>query len=105
MTWAKLVESLSLLFNSYVKKYAVSFVLKTIGVTGGIWTKVVSFILTKVFVFYKSKADEAARLADQAKKDQEILDKYKNAIRENASEQTLIDIEQDLLNGGRKWLS
>ena len=102
MTWTKLVESLSALFNSYVKKYAVSFVLKTIGVTGGIWTKVVSFILTKVFIFYKSKADEAARLADQAKKDKEILDKYRKAIEGAASELELIDIEQDILNGGHK---
>ena len=102
MTWTKLVESLSALFNSYVKKYAVSFVLKTIGVTGGIWTKVVSFVLTKVFIFYKSKADEAARLADQAKKDKEILDKYKNAIKENAPEQAIIDLEEQLLNGDRK---
>lgn len=102
MTWTKLVESLSLLFNSYVKKYAVSFVLKTIGVTGGIWTKVVSFVLTKIFIFYKSKADEAARLADQAKKDKEILDKYKEAIKNNATEQALIDLEEQLLNGGRK---
>lgn len=102
MTWTKLVESLSILFNSYVKKYAVSFVLKTIGVTGGIWTKVVSFVLTKVFIFYKSKADEAARLADQAKKDKEILEKYKEAIKNNAPEQALIDLEEQLLNGGRK---
>ena len=102
MTWTKLVESLSILFNSYVKKYAVSFVLKTIGVTGGIWTKIVSFLLTRVFIYAKKQADEAARLADQKKKDQELLDKYKNAIKENAPEETLIDIETDILNGGRK---
>ena len=102
MTWTKLVESLSSLFNGYVKKYAVSFIIKTIGVTGGIWTKIVSFVLTRVFIYAKKQADEAARLADQKKKDQELLDKYKDAIKENASEQTLIDIEQDLLNGGRK---
>ena len=102
MTWTKLVESLSILFNSYVKKYAVSFVLKTIGVTGGIWTKVVSFVLTKVFIFYKSKADEDARLADRANKDKEMLDKYKEYIKNNATEQALIDLEEQLLNGGRK---
>ena len=62
-----------------------------------------SFVLTKVFIFYKSKADEAARLADQAKKDKEILDKYKEAIKNNAPEQELIDLEEQLLNGGRKW--
>lgn len=102
MTWTKLVESLSLLFNSYVKKYAVSFVLKTIGVTGGIWASIVSFVLTKIFMFEKAKLEEAARLADQAKKDKEILDKYKEAIKNNAPEQTIIDLETDLLNGGRK---
>ena len=102
MTWTKLVESLSLLFNSYVKKYAVSFVLKTIGVTGGIWAKVVSFLLTKVFIYAKKQADQAALIADQAKKDKEILEKYKEAIKNNASEQELIDLEEDLLNGGRK---
>jgi len=102
MTWTKLVESFSILFNSYVKKYAVSFILKTIGVTGGIWTKIVSFVLTRVFIYAKKQADQAAAIADQAKKDQELLDKYKNAIKENAPEETLIDIEQDILNGGRK---
>lgn len=102
MTWTKLVDSFSILFNSYVKKYAVSFVLKTIGVTGGIWTKVVSFLLTKVFIYAKKQADQAALIADQAKKDKEILEKYKEAIKNNASEQELIDIETDLLNGGRK---
>jgi hypothetical protein len=102
MTWTKLVDSFSVLFNSYVKKYAVSFVLKTIGITGGIWTKVVSFLLTKVFIYAKKQADQAALIADQAKKDKEILEKYKEAIKNNASEQELIDLEQDLLNGGRK---
>lgn len=102
MTWTKFVESLSVLFNTYVKKYAVSFFLRAIGVTGGIWTSIVSFLLTRVFFFLKKQADEAARLADQKKKDQELLDKYKNSIKENAPEETLIDIEQDILNGGRK---
>ena len=102
MKWAKLVDTFSSLFNQYIKKYLVSFVLKAIGVTGGIWTSIVSFILTRVFIFAKKQADEAARLADQKKKDQELLDKYKNAIKENAPEETLIDIEQDILNGGRK---
>lgn len=102
MTWTKLVNSFTILFDSYVKKYLVSFVLKTIGVTGGIWTKVVSFLLTKVFIYAKKQADQAALIADQAKKDKEILEKYKEAIKNNASEQELIDIETDLLNGGRK---
>jgi len=102
MTWTKLVNSFTILFDSYVKKYLVSFVLKTIGVTGGIWTKVVSFILTKVFIYAKKQADQAALVADQAKKDKEILEKYKEAIKNNASEQELIDLETDLLNGGRK---
>lgn len=102
MTWTKLVNSFTILFDSYVKKYLVSFVLKTIGVTGGIWTKVVSFLLTKVFIYAKKQADQAALIADQAKKDKEILEKYKEAIKNNASEQELIDLEQDLLNGGRK---
>jgi len=102
MTWTKLVESFSILFNSYVKKYAVSFILKTIGVTGGIWTKIVSFVLTRVFIYLGKKADQAAAIADQEKKDKEILEKYKDAIKNNAPEQELIDIETDLLNGGRK---
>lgn len=102
MTWTKLVASITALFNNYVKKYLVSFVLRTIGVTGGIWTSIVSFLLTRVFFFLKKQAEEAARLADQKKKDQELLEKYKNAIKENAPEETLIDIEQSILNGGRK---
>ncbi len=102
MTWTKLVESFSVLFNNYVKKYAVSFILKTIGVTGGIWTKIVSFVLTRVFIYAKKQADQAAAIADQEKKDKEILEKYKDAIKNNAPEQELINLEQDLLNGGRK---
>ena len=102
MNWTKLVESFSALFNTYVKKYVVSFVLKTIGISGGIWTKIVSFLLTRVFIYAKKQADEAARLADQKKKDQELLDKYRKAIEAKADELELIDIEQDILNGGRK---
>ncbi len=102
MTWTKLVDTFTALFNNYVKKYLVSFVLRAIGVTGGIWTSIVSFLLTRVFFFLKKQAEEAARLADQKKKDQELLDKYKNAIKENAPEQAIIDLEEQLLNGGRK---
>lgn len=102
MTWTKLVDSLSLLFNSYVKKYAVSFILKTIGVSGGIWASIVSFVLTKVFMFEKSKAEEAARLADQKKIDDALIEKKKQAIKDNANEPVLIDVETDILNGGRK---
>lgn len=102
MTWTKLVESLSTLFNSYVKKYAVSFILKTIGVTGGIWTKVVSFILTRVFIYAKKEADQAAAIADQEKKDKKINEKYQEQIKENAPESDLIESETDILNGGRK---
>lgn len=102
MKWTDLVALLSSLFNQYIKSKVISLVMKVIGVSSGLWSSIVSFVLTKVFIFYKSKADEAARLADQAKKDKEILDKYKEAIKNNAPEQTLIDLEEDLLNGGRK---
>lgn len=102
MTWTKLVESLSALFNSYVKKYAVSFILKTIGVTGGIWTKIVSFVLTRVFIYAKKQADEAARLADQEKIDKKINEKHQEQIKTNAPESDLIESETDILNGGRK---
>lgn len=102
MTWTKLVDSFSVLFNSYVKKYAVSFILKTIGVTGGIWSSIVSFVLTKIFSFYKSKADEAARIADQEKIDKKIDEKHQQQLKENAPESDLIESETDILNGGRK---
>lgn len=102
MTWTKLVESLSLLFNSYVKKYAVSLVLKTIGVSGSIWASIVSFVLTKIFMFEKAKADEAARLADQKKIDDALIEKQKQAIKDSAAEPVLIAVETDILNGGRK---
>jgi hypothetical protein len=102
MKWTDLVALLSSLFNQYIKSKVISLVMKVIGVSSGLWSSIVSFVLTKVFIFYKSKADEAARLADQAKKDKEILDKYKEAIKNNAPEQALIDLEEQLLNGGRK---
>ena len=102
MKWTDLVALLSSLFNQYIKSKVISLVMKVIGVSSGLWSSIVSFVLTKVFIFYKSKAEEAARLADQAKKDKEILDKYKEAIKNNAPEQELIDLEEQLLNGGRK---
>ena len=102
MKWTDLVALLSSLFNQYIKSKVISLVMKVIGVSSGLWSSIVSFVLTKVFIFYKSKAEEAARLADQAKKDKEILDKYKDAIKNNAPEQALIDLEEQLLNSGRK---
>lgn len=102
MTWTKLVESLSVLFNTYVKKYAVSFILKTIGMSGGIWTSIVSFVLTKFYLFEKKKIEEAARLDDQEKIDKKINEKHQEQIKTSAPESELIESETDILNGGRK---
>lgn len=102
MSWTKLTNLLSLAFNEYLKRYAVSFVLKAIGVTGGIWTSIVSFVLTKVFFFIKKEVESEARLLDQEKKDKENLAEYKKDIQSGAPESELIQDEQNILNGGRK---
>lgn len=99
MKWADIVATA---FNKHVKSYAVGFVIKAIGISNRIWVSIASFILSKVYVVIKEKLEEQARLADQAKKDRELLNRYKKAIEQKRSEQELIAIEEEILNGGRK---
>jgi flagellar biosynthesis component FlhA len=102
LNWTSITKIAASLFNSYVKKYVVSVALRAIGVTGGIWASIVSFVLTKVFFFVKKEVESEARLLDQQKKDKENLAEYKKDIQENAPESKLIEDETNILNGGRK---
>lgn len=102
MNWQGLVAFFSHYFNNYAKKYLVQAILKTIGVSSSVWTSIVSFFLTKVYVYFKDQAEHAARLKDQEKIDQEINKKYQDQIKNNAPEADLIQSEQDILNGGRR---
>lgn len=99
MKWSDLVASA---FNKYIKNNVVAFIVKAAGITSKFWVSVASFILSKVYLAIKEKIEEQARLMDQAKKDRELLAEYKKAIQEKRSEQELIAIEEEILNGGRK---
>ena len=90
MKWSDIVATA---FNKHIKSYVVWFVIKAVGISGLIWVSIASFILSKVYLAIKAKIEEAARLADQAKKDRELLAEYKKAILEKRSEQELIALE------------
>ena len=102
MSFTKILNSFSFVFNEYIKKYLVSFVLKSIGMTGGLATTVVSFVLTKVFFYVKKEAELEAQVLDQKKEDKILLDKYKSDIESKVPESELIKDESDILNGGKK---
>ena len=99
MKWQNLVSKI---FNQYIKSNVTAFIIRAVGITSKLWVSIASFILSKVYLAIKEKIEEAARLADQAKKDRELLARYKLAIQEKRSEQELIALEEEILNGGRK---
>jgi hypothetical protein len=102
MTWTKTTELASKIFNDYFKKQIVGLVLKTLGIGGGLYGMIVSFLVNKVFTFIKKEAESEARLLDQEKKDKENLAEYKKDIIEKAPESKLIEDETNILNGGKK---
>jgi hypothetical protein len=101
-SWTKVVGLLNLAFNEYIKKYLVQFILKTIGASGGLWTTVVSFVLTKFYKYVKKEAESAAAIKDQEVVDRKLKEKHDQQLKVDTPESDLIQTEQDILNGGRK---
>lgn len=74
--------------------------MKAVGISGGFIYWVINFVITKESKALIAAADSAARLADQKKKDEELLNKYKkDQANATTPESTLINDEQSILNG------
>jgi len=77
--------------------------MKAIGVSSGIWSSIVSFVLVKIYTKLKKEADSKAAIEDQKKIDDELNKKHQEQLNNpNTTEQELIETETDILNGGRK---
>ena len=99
-------EKLSKLLNSVMQmkgiSWVTSYILKALGLAGGLWTWLVGLAVKYGWKKIDKEAQSAARLSDRTKTDKEIREEYMEKIEGGASEKELIESELDVLNGGRK---
>ncbi len=99
--WQKLVKALKPFVENALVKSVTSAILKALGLAGGFWTWIVGFFVGKAAKKAIKEAESAARVEDRENADEKRKEHHDQLIKENASEDELIESELDLLNGGR----
>lgn len=99
--WQKLVKALKPFVENALVKSVTSAILKALGIAGGFWTWIVGFFVGKAAKKVVKEAESAARVEDRENADEKRKEHHDKLIKENASEDELIESELDLLNGGR----
>lgn len=99
--WSKLVSFLAATVPAFLKKYASAFILRALGLAGGIWGWIVSGILIVVWDRIQAWLESTARKQDQKTVDDANQAKYEKDKLEGAPVEVLIKDETDILNGNK----
>ena len=100
--WSLLSKALSFLINNYVVQLVIGTILKFAGLSGGIWTWIVSLFVKKAASEIIEIAGDEASHQDQLDLNAKLDKEYQELIDKKASEEELIKKELEILNGKRK---
>lgn len=99
--WVQIVQILSNIFTQYIEGHLVLIIMSALGLSGGIWLWFVKFGVDQVVKKVEPIIDSAAHLQDQKIVDDKLNQTYQQDIGAKKDEQTLINDETNILNGGR----
>lgn len=99
--WKKVSDFISAHTPELLKRYLVPAILKALGVSGGIWTWVISEIVSRLWKKTDEKIESEARVEDQKNEDQADNKQYQEDIKNEAPEAKLIEDEWAILNPGK----
>ena len=99
MNWLKLVTFFKGVMPIFLKKYASTFILRVLGLAGGVWGWVISFVLLLVWDKVEQELETEARLEDQKEHDALNITKLEADRTAGASPEKIVEDETNLLNG------
>lgn len=108
--WSHIVEyfnsAVNFLVSSFSAKAIVAAILSYFGWSSGFLLNIAAWIggifLKKEIKNIESSLTNAAGIADQTKTDKQNVDQLNQDVKNGKDEQTLVNDETNLLNGGRK---
>lgn len=98
-------ERIAKFFSDFMKAKGISlitsYILKALGIAGGFLSWVVAQVVKIGWKKAEKEIKSGARLADKDKSNEALREEYQNKIKEGASEEELIRLEETILNNGR----
>ena len=100
--WQTLANIFKSVLSDALIKSIVSAALKAAGLAGSFWVWIGTFFAKKAVKKAQEELDSSARVEKREDQDEKRAEHHDELIKENASEEKLIESELDLLNSGRR---